>query len=271
MESMYTATQELFAINAIPEHHGYGHVKDVHDEAEKACRELTDTHYTYKGKRYLRKKIVFAIRVAALSHDDDDDKLFGDTSGTYPNVTAILNTHLKHQGLKPLILDMITLVPASKNGNTIRGDLKDSLWMYIPQNADRNAANGWIGIKRCYQYSRSKDRPLYTNETPLPLTLIDLETFIDPKRFEEYSTGKRHESGSTFDHFYDKLFHIGALNSGNVYLQSVATARTLIMKQWIVTMNNLIVEHKLGPYDELIFDDTTSEFIKSIPVTVADK
>jgi uncharacterized protein len=256
MNCFFEETKALFVKHNVSSHHGYEHVKQVHDEAEAACEELVYTHYQYKGKYYERQQIVACIKLAALLHDSDDDKIFGPTDTTHPNATHLLTKYIKDAWMIHLVLEMITLVPASKNGNTIRDDLKDSdsLWMYIPQNADRNAALGLIGIRRCYDYSRGKGRPLFVEGTPLPKTMEELDKLIDPKRFEEYSTGKRHESQSTFDHFYDKLLHIGTLTSGNRYLQTIATLRLQIMKTWLLKISIDGCEGRIHPNTELHFD-----------------
>jgi hypothetical protein len=39
------------------------------------------------------------------------------------------------------------------------------------------------------------------------------------------------------DHFYDKLLHIGVINSGNPYLKYLADERIQIMKNWLYEIN----------------------------------
>ena len=171
-------------------------MKEVHDEAEKACIELKETHYLWDKEMRPRDDIVECIKLAALLHDIDDEKLFGDTEGAHPNAIHILVTHMpKSTHWKiGLIIAMIHLVPTSKNGNTIKDEAKDALWMYIPQNADRNAALGYIGIYRCYAYYVVKGAHYFTVDEPLPKTMAELEKLADPQRFAEYSSGTRHES-----------------------------------------------------------------------------
>ena len=98
---------------------------------------------------------------------------------------------------------MISLCSCSDNGNDIYYDILP--WYYIPRWADRLDAIGKNGIRRCYEYTISSKKPLFTERTPRITILKDLENVASSERFESYKNGRKSES--MIDHFYDKLLH----------------------------------------------------------------
>ena len=128
------------------------------------------------------------VELAALLHDADDRKLFGDdyrdcrfASGLmrdcgFPDVTiAKVRDIIQHLSFK----GSDTEVPDSIEGR-------------IVQDADRLDAIGAIGIARAFAYGGRKGRAMYDPEQP-PTLGMDETQYFDNK-------------GTTINHFYEKLF-----------------------------------------------------------------
>ncbi len=105
-----------------------------------------------------------------------------------------------------LVITLIKLVACSSNGNQI--DSAYPKWYYIPRDADRIEALGYVGIKRAkdttthFAKLAGIDPVFYTSETKRCKTKRELDIIATPERFLEYqNTGK---SASMIDHFYDK-------------------------------------------------------------------
>lgn len=114
-----------------------------------------------------------------------------------------------------LIIEMISLVACSKNGNSV----VEPRWKLVPRDADRLEALGLVGIQRWYEYSRRSGIPLMTQTTPMPTDEQQLHEVMKGRTLESYvaSGGK---SVSAMDHWYDKLLLIGTFESQNEYLIS---------------------------------------------------
>src|SRR5204863_4319085 len=91
----------------------------------------------------LKAKEYYCIILAALLHDADDRKFFGDSN--YKNARYLLRKI--PEGDVELVVHMIDLVSTSKNGNST--PVASSGWLLIPRYCDRLEAVGKIGIERC--------------------------------------------------------------------------------------------------------------------------
>lgn len=119
------------------------------------------------------------VGLAALLHDADDPKLFGNSEGL-PNARAFMD----EQGIQPAqaetVCTMISEVSFSKNGSkqpsTIEG--------MVVQDADRLDALGAIGIARTFAYGGSRGRAIH-----------------DPDK----------DTGASIAHFHEKLLKLKAL------------------------------------------------------------
>lgn len=198
--------KEILEEASIDGGHGFDHAVRVEYNVKRAL-ESDPTHQLDEDTR-------LAVRLAALLHDADDRKFFPENSD-YENARRIL----KEIGFpKPEeVIRMISLVSASKNQNYQDPETeRDSPWLYYPRWADRIEAIGLIGIARCYAYTKFKNMPLFTEETPRVRTMEDLERVAPKSRFEAYE-GK---SESMVDHYYDKLIHLGDFHTKNSYIET---------------------------------------------------
>jgi len=206
--------KDLLESAHVDDGHGIDHAQTVLHHATRAL-QLTN----------LPDETQLAIKLAALLHDADDHKFFPDNNDN-ENTKCILNAINLSKETRNLVIKMINLVSCSKNRNTPA----NPEWLLIPRAADRLEAMGYIGIKRCYDYTKhttgtSKSRPLFTNTTPRATNIKELNSIATAERFEKYRGG----SDSMIDHFYDKVLHLVDLKINNKYLQSVATERHAIL------------------------------------------
>jgi uncharacterized protein len=238
-------TRDFFIQHNIGEDHGFKHAEAVSRNAIIAC-----FYYEKEKKQSIPVDLIVA---AAFLHDVDDRKFFPD-SKHFKNARMLLEKagyfqQYQKQDIE-LICQMIDLVSTSKNGNSKMENVKDD-WMYIPGDSDRVEALGKIGVKRCYDYSKSQNPfILFTKETPKIISDEELETKIDlKKRFEQYVANKGH-SESMIDHYYDKLLTISQIKSNNTYLQELANERHCFMKNWLFEFNKIRRDPNLDYFDE---------------------
>lgn len=225
----------------IPEDHGYEHYMAVYRHALAALsyEQLTSTQS-------------LAVLLAALLHDVDDRKIKqmtlsmalslpppvegeGKKETPYPIAARFLAGLTKDKELIDLTLSLIDEVSASKNGNKyVEPD-----WKIIPRAADRIEALGMEGIHRCYDCTVRMDNPIVTPNTPLPVTETELLEVMRTRPFDLYIKGGG-KSASMIDHFYDKLFHLGAIGTTNPYLLKEACKRLQVMKEWLFKANRFL-------------------------------
>ena len=77
--------------------------------------------------------------------------------------------------------------------------------MLFPRYADRLEAIGLIGVERTLEYTLKKGQPLFLEETAKGKTVDELNEIATKERYDSYVS----KSVSMFDHFYDKLLHLG--------------------------------------------------------------
>ncbi len=135
----------------------------------------------------------FVISLAALLHDVDDYKLFGDSGNAYPNAGKFLLSIDAPAHLTGQVLHIIGQV-SFKGKDSVK---PDSLEGQIVQDADRLDALGYIGIGRAFAYGGHKGNPIYDPNIPVAL---DMD-------WKEYKAHK----GTTINHFREKLFLLGDL------------------------------------------------------------
>jgi uncharacterized protein len=186
----------------IKESHGVVHAMAVYRHACKAV----EVHQPPLSSRQAME-----IKIAAMLHDVDDSKYFSlNPMDPYPNAANIMTAARVPESSRPIILEMISLVSASVNGNQVpefinNGD--DLYHLLIPRWSDRLEAVGAIGVVRCYQYNQEKGRPLWSETSPRPKTVQEMWAMALPERFEMYmSTEPR--ADDMISHYYDRLLHV---------------------------------------------------------------
>lgn len=164
-----------------------------------------------------------AILLAALLHDADDKKFFPNNKN-YENMRQILFD--KNQQFVDLVAEMIDLVSCSVNGDR----MVEEEWKLIPRYADRLEALGVIGIKRCYEYTKTVNNPLILPDTLCPTNIEQLWTIASVARYKAYN-GK---SRSMIDHYYDKLLRLGDFPIKNEVLKQRAQSQINVMAMFVL-------------------------------------
>ncbi len=205
----------LLEVAKVDAGHGIDHANRVLEHANKALQH----------EKPLPGLVKEAIQLAALLHDADDSKFFPNNTDQQ-NTRYILAKVGAKDNLSELVIEMISLVSCSKNGNKV---VKPE-WLLIPRFADRLEAMGRIGVIRCWQFTKHKDRPLFLDSTPRPCSLQELQTIATPERFAQYTGG----SDSMVDHFYDKLLHLVGMETTNEYICREAQDRHKVLVDFCI-------------------------------------
>lgn len=211
----------------IPQDHGYDHAIKVFHNA-----------YSALGDFELNPTQQLIVLLAALLHDLEDRKYVKTSNyeGTLNLLEQIGFTKQFGTENTELIITLIKLVSCFANGMII--DEKLPKWYYIPRDADRLEALGYVGIKRCaettvyFGLKQNKPPNYYNENTARCTTEKELETTATKERFQAYmGIGF---SNSMIDHYYDKLLHIHELSSGSKVLQDMANSRRQIMIDFVL-------------------------------------
>ena len=238
IENITEGLKKILEDAKVCQSHGVDHALTVYSHAQKALEchegELTDE----------RKKQVL---LASLMHDLDDPKLFIDHKNN-ENTRKLLSDYLDKYIEQ--VIEMIDLVSCSKNGDRVGDGVTEE--MLIARYSDRLEALGVPGIVRCYQYTMTVGRPLYTEKTLRAKDEDDLWNRVaTDDEYRKYSTpredGKRADSETMIDHYYQKLLHLHKFPVKNKYLLETARSRVqplvdvvlLFGKQGFITKENL--------------------------------
>jgi uncharacterized protein len=178
---------------------------------------------THVKRALARDKIIppnerLAILLAALLHDADDRKFFP-KNVNYENARKILR--LLFPMIEERVVNLISYVSASKNGNSIPEEAKSYPWVLWPRYADRLEGTGWVGVVRCWEYTLSSGTRLFTEATLRARTESEVNATATKERFLAYKGA----SASMIDHYYDKLLHICPFESENPYLDHQSRVR----------------------------------------------
>ena len=151
--------------------HDIWHTVRVHDLAVAICREEG-------GDERI-------VRLAALLHDADDRKLFGD------NGHANARRFMDSEGIPAETQERIVRVISQISFKGTDSVVPDTLEGRIVQDADRMDAIGAIGVARAFAYGGSRGRPMHIPGEGPKLGMDD----------EAY----RSNEGTTVNHFHEKL------------------------------------------------------------------
>ena len=121
------------------------------------------------------------------------------------------------------IVQMISWVSSSKNGDNILEECNGKEYLLIPRYADRLEALGIIGLERTLNYTLHKGNPLFIVTTPNPrITIEEIYTSkVTHTRYESYSG----TSVNMIYHFYDKLLRFGNYPIQNSYFDEECMTR----------------------------------------------
>jgi uncharacterized protein len=222
LDQVYNATKEFYKqySQLIKVSHGLNHVKAVYEHTIEALKCHKD----------LSVQCQMEIKSASLLHDVDDEKYFPQNNKKYINAIQILQSiHVPSNSIDTII-EMISYVSCSRNGNTVPEKVlqNESYYLLIPRWCDRLEAVGTIGVVRCYQYNREKNEPLWSDLSPRATTIDEVWMYATPERFLQYQTSDKHSSllsNDMISHYYDKLLHVARPPPNivrNKYLEQMA-------------------------------------------------
>ena len=162
--------------------HDDQHVFRVYNTAMNFCDELPEANRDL-------------VAAAALLHDCDDYKLFGEEAAR-----LLINTHriLKGSGFDETFAEKcINIVKTIGYSKRLSGIMPDSLEGKIVSDADMADATGIIGVIRCMEYRahRSHGEEPFFDPAYLPIEM-DAEKY------------KQIKQCPVVNHFFDKLFHL---------------------------------------------------------------
>ena len=201
----------------IKESHGLTHVLAVYEHSVCAVKCVSPP---------LAPHTRMQIYIASLLHDVDDHKYFpnnNDGENSSRNAKDIMASVELPKLSQARIIQIISMVSCSVNGNSVHATVKDTgaYYLLIPRYSDRLEAVGARGVVRCYQYNAEHNRPMCSDISPRATSAEEVWVLACPERFVAYqvSGGK---STDMISHYYDKLFHIARPPSDivrNVYLE----------------------------------------------------
>ena len=175
-ESVFTAAEDFArkVFEGDSSGHDYFHTKRVHDLARTICaREGGDED---------------TVRLAALLHDVDDRKLFGDNG--YANARGFMSGQSVPGDVQDRVVRIISQI-SFKGRDTVA---PDTLEGKIVQDADRMDAIGAIGIARTFAYGGSRGREIH----------VPGEGSRQDMSEEEYFANR----GTSINHFHEKLLKL---------------------------------------------------------------
>lgn len=151
--------------------HDIWHTVRVHDLAVRICREEGGD--------------MDVVRLAALLHDADDRKLFGD------NGMANARGFMSSRGVPAETAELVCRIISQISFRGADSVVPDTLEGRIVQDADRLDAIGAIGIARAFAYGGSRGRAMH----------IPGEAPREGMGAEQYYANR----GTTVNHFHEKL------------------------------------------------------------------
>jgi hypothetical protein len=211
----------LFQEVRMPESHGVNHCLVVLGHMESAIQAGVLSNPVSLNET---KKLTLCL--AALLHEADDHKYFGPESSNTETILKKVCDGGAESAVISEVLQMISYVSASVNGNTVPAPATKDPTLLWPRFCDRLEAIGTSGAVRCLQYNQEEGAPLYTQTTPRPVTEEELWTHVTQERWNKYQNGGN--SASMMDHYYDKLLQIAVFEPAvvqNSYLVTEATKR----------------------------------------------
>ena len=166
--------------------HGFDHVEKVYRNAMKLCNTMPEIDREVVG-------------LAALLHDCDDYKLFGDEgAGKLPNARRIMTDCSVSATFQDKVCAAIGDVGYSKRLN---GNMPVTAEGRIVSDADMLEAMGATGIIRCMAYALARC-------TQYGTPLFDAEVWPEPDMSaEEYKKPDR-RSDNFINHFFEKMLKL---------------------------------------------------------------
>lgn len=187
MEKVIKAVKKLLSKDDTG--HGFEHVEQVYKNAMKIC----DT------EKEADRKIV---ALAALLHDCDDYKLFGnECAANLTNSRKIMADAKIGKRMQKKVCDILSTIGYSKR---MSGIMPQTLEAQIVSDADMLEAMGAIGVIRCLTFALARcnkyGTPLF-DKNVWPVTNMSAEEYKEKDR----------RSDNFINHFFEKMFKLYGL------------------------------------------------------------
>ena len=159
---------------------------------------------------------LFIVRLAALLHDVDDEKLSPKTYESKERAVLFMTQEQLSDSIKKRICEIVSEISFGSG----KGKAPSTLEGMCVQDADRLDALGAIGIARAFAYGGSRGRELYNPKVPPRENMTRIE----------YREGH----STTINHFYEKLFKLKSLMNTQA-AKLVAEQREQFMREYLAT------------------------------------
>lgn len=157
---------------------------------------------------------LLTVQLAALLHDVDDAKLSPQTCENKDKARAFL----KENGVCGEMADEICTIIGEISFNGTGGVTPRTIEGKCVQDADRLDAMGAIGIGRAFAFGGSHGRAMYDPKIPPRESMSEADY--------------RREGSPTLNHFYEKLFKIGAMMNTDE-AKKIAAGREAFMREFV--------------------------------------
>lgn len=157
---------------------------------------------------------ILTVQLAALLHDVDDAKLSPVTSANKDKARIFL----RENGVSDHMTEQICTIIGEISFGGTGGVTPSTIEGMCVQDADRLDAMGAIGIGRAFAYGGSHGRSMYDPDI-LPREKMSEESY-------------RKEKSPTINHFYEKLFKIGAMMN-TTEARKMAKSREKYMREFV--------------------------------------
>jgi len=220
----------LFVSKNVCKSHNIEHIDRCYRLLESSLKHSTSS---------IPERDVKIVSLATLLHDVDDRKLTDENSPPNKNSVAILTECEIDKDLILEVLEVISWVSSSSNGDSVSEKCVEKPWLLYPRHVDRLDALGVNGIRRAYQFTKTIHNPLFLDTTPKPFSKEDVWRIATKERYQNYN-GK---SVSMIDHYYDKLLRLGDFETDNPFLRAS-------QKDLIAPMVEVILAFRDGELDD---------------------
>ena len=201
--------------------HGYDHAVAVLKHGMEAV--------LVQSPRLTEQQILIVL-LACLLHDINDRKFFPvltDHENERKILAVVLRTRPDAAIVTTEVLEAISLVSCSVNGDNIPENVRSRLYLLIPRYCDRLEALGEIGLQRCHKYAQTVGNPLAIPEDLRAVDEKDLwERVATPAAYKAY-VERGGTSKSVVGHCGEKLLPMSSFPKEitNPYLRETSEQR----------------------------------------------
>ncbi len=203
LQLLISKVQSFLSHQNLCKSHNLTHMMNVMNSCKQASQHI-----------HIPLKYIHILLCAALLHDIDDRKLFPNNKN-YENLRLLMCDYDVND--VNLAIEMVSYVSCAQNGDTVTDRAREFDWLLYPRHADRLEAMGLVGIARCYQYTKTLNRILFTEDTELATNEAEVWAIATAERYMNY----KGNSKCMMSHYYDKLLRLGKFETSNPYFNEM--------------------------------------------------